>query len=244
MDQIIFISHFLMKNALDLGCQKENATVMYLGVPLLSKDTIPRLREKDNDRIRFICVARIVPVKNHLTLVKAFAELVKATDKEVELVLIGSGELEKRTQQTIKALQMARHIKLLGGMGNDQVLLEIAKSDCVILISSQYTVKGRIHQEEGLGLSLVEGGGMGLPMIGSRSGGIPEVVQDNINGYLVDPMDIEEIKNAMIKIVNDPIKSTSMGENAKAMVATDFNLDIQIKKFQSMFMSIIQKDPE
>ncbi|MGB5965971.1 MAG: glycosyltransferase family 4 protein [Sulfurimonadaceae bacterium] len=239
MDQIIFISHFLMETALGLGCPKEKSTVMFLGVPLLSKDTISQHIKQEKESIRFICIARIVPVKNHLNLVNAFADFVKATDKKVELLLIGAGELEKKIQQNIQALHMDQHIKLLGGMSNEKVLLEIAKSDCIVLISKQYTIKGKINQEEGLGLSLLEGGGMGLPMIGSRSGGIPEIVHDNINGYLVDPLNIEEIKNAMIKIVNDPVKSKSMGENARAMVETDFNLELQIKRFESMFMTII-----
>jgi len=244
MDQIIFISHFLMKTALTLGCPKEKAIVIYLGVPILPNNIRLKHLKQKKDSIRFICIARIVPVKNHVTLINAFAKFVKATDKEVELVLIGTGELENKIQEKIQSLHMDKYIKLFGGLNNDKVLTEIAKSDCVILISNRYTLNGKINQEEGLGLSLLEGGSMGLPMIGSRSGGIPEIVHDNINGYLIDPLDIEEIKNAMMKIVKNPMKNKSMGEHAKEMVETEFNLDMQSKKFQSLFRMIIHNHPK
>ncbi len=244
MDQIIFISHFLMETALSIGCPKEKATVMYLGVPVSSLSILSKQTKKETDCVRFISIARIVPVKNHSTLISAFTEFVKTTDKEVELVLIGAGELEKEIQEKIQLLHMEKHIKLLGGLSNDKALNEVAKSDCVVLISKQYTVKGKINQEEGLGLSLLEGASMGLPMIGSKSGGIPEIIQDDINGYLIDPLNIEEIKNAMIEIVKNPTRSKSMGKKAREMVEKDFNLDLQIKKFQSLFTGIIHNHPK
>lgn len=239
MDKVIFISQFLMDIALGLGCPKDKSIVMYLGVPMLSKLLLSEQINKEHDSTRFICVARTVPVKNHLALIKAFSQVIQSTDKKAELILIGTGELDKLIRQKVHSLNMDRYIKLLGGLNNDKTLVEISKSDCIVLVSKQHTVKGKINQEEGLGLSLLEGASMGLPMIGSKSGGIPEIVHDNINGYLVDPSNIEEIKKALTKIIEDREKSRSMGENARQMVENNFDLDIQIKKFQSLFMTII-----
>jgi len=235
-DKIIFSSYFLMKTAHDLGCSTVKSVVNYIGVPTLSLEKyLPRA----NMPFRFICVARMVPVKNHITLIKAFSQLIKETNRSIELVLVGSGELEAYISHTIDVLKINKDIRLTGALNSQDTLLEIAKSDCSILVSAPYVVPNVMRQEEALGLSLIEGGGMGLPMIGSKSGGIPEIVLDGITGYLVEPLDSLQLKEAMLKILLDPEKSKEMGKNAAQLVQKKFDLLKQNKKFENIFMDII-----
>lgn len=237
MNKIIFVSHFLKNIALSLGCPESKTIVHYLGVPKINETQ----QNAINDTFRFISVARLVPVKNHLNLIRAFSELLKQTNKKVELVLVGAGELETKIKKEIYSLGVEKNVKLLGGMVNNKVLPEIKKSDTLILISKVYIVKGITNQQEGLPISLLEGASLGLPLIGSNTGGIPEIITHNKNGYLVNPLDIYDICNAMFKMINDPVKSKQMGEKSKKLIERKFCMEKQMEILENIFSNIISQ---
>ena len=239
-DKIIFISEFLKNVANEIGCPIDKSIVHYLGVPTLNNFIKPE--KLDNEKFCFISVARLVPVKNHINLIRAFSKVHKKSKKEVELVLIGAGELEEEIKREIENLGMKKYIKIKGGMSQDLVLSEIAKSDCLMLISKVYIKEGIMRQEEGLGLVLLEGSSLSIPLIGSKTGGIPEVVTNGVNGYLVDPLDITNISDAMLKLSEDSKLAKEMGNNARETVEKNFNIDSQIEKLEIIFNEIIMSE--
>ena len=236
VDKIIFVSHFLKDVGVSLGCPESKAIVNYLGVPDISEN---HKKTINDDIFRFISVARMVPVKNHINLVRAFSELLKHTSKKVELILIGTGELENEVRNEVFSLGLENQVRLLGGLSNDKVLPHIANADAFVLISKVYMLKAKMRQEEALGLVLLEAAKFSLPLIGSTTGGIPEVVKDGINGYLVNPLDIHEISSAMLKMIEDPIKTQQMGKKAKELVEEQFSMEQQIKKLEKIFLDIL-----
>lgn len=241
-DKIIFISHFLKNIALSLGCPKEKSIVQYLGVPVLTGSLSST---EKNTAFTFICVARMSPVKNHINLIRAFAKVIEKSEADsVELILVGTGELSEIVKNEIVSLGIANYVKLMGGLPNNKVLQLISQSDSLVQVSRIYSIPGKTRQEEGLPISLLEGATMSLPLIGSKTGGIPEIIEDGKNGYLVDPLNIEDISNAMLKIALNPEKSKNMGNNAKSLVENKFNLSKQNKKFEEIFVHIIDSDKE
>lgn len=239
IDKIIFVSHFLRDLACSLGCPKEKTVVNYLGVPLLP--TITTDNSSPNHKVfKFICVARMSPVKNHINLIHAFTKVVKQVGaKNVQLTLVGSGELKGFIEKEIATLKLSDHVDMTGGLNNEKTLQLIAESDCSVLVSKVYIVPSNERQEEGLPISLLEGAALGLPLIGSHTGGIPEIIDDGKNGYLVDPLDVDDIANSMLKIMSDRNKSKTMGKAAKHLVEEKFNLTKQNRKFEEIFMDII-----
>jgi glycosyltransferase involved in cell wall biosynthesis len=69
---------------------------------------------------------------------------------------------------------------------------------------------------EGFGLVFLEAGAYGLPVVGSRCGGIPDAVIDGETGYLVDPADAEAAGRAMIRLTEDPALSLRLGQAGRA----------------------------
>lgn len=237
IDKVIFVSHFLRDVAISLGCPKNKTIVHYLGVPDIFED----YKKTTNDNMfRFICVARMVPVKNHINLVRAFSELIKHSLQNVELVLIGTGKLENEIKSEVHSLGLENKVRFLGELCNDKVLPHIANANTCIMISKIHIIKDVMRQEEALGLALLEAARLNLPLIGSRTGGIPEIVQNEINGYLVDPLNIEEISNKMLKMVENPIKTKQMGRKAKELADKNFSMEKQIEKLEEIFLNIMK----
>ena len=173
VDKVIFVSHFLEGVALKLDCPKEKSVVNYLGVPVIEERTVI---SEEGKTFEFICVARLTPVKNHIRLIQAFAKVVEVLQEKVTLSLIGNGELRPHIEEEIQKFGLETQVKMLGGLTNDKVLPLVQKADCIVLVSQINVKKGRAREEEGLPISLLEGASLGLPMIGSQTGGIPEMV--------------------------------------------------------------------
>jgi glycosyltransferase involved in cell wall biosynthesis len=88
---------------------------------------------------------------------------------------------------------------------------------------------------EGLPLSLVLAMGGGLPVIASRVAGIPEIVEDNVNGLLVDPGNAAQLAAAMVRLVEDHALRASLGEAARAFVLPRFGIDRYVASVTSLY---------
>jgi len=235
-DKLFFVSGFLQKEAIKLGCPLEKSCVNYLGVPDFEKALVVF---KETGVFQFIMVARMTAVKNHVNIITAFSESLKESGGSHELVLIGGGELESEIHQLIKRLGVTESIRLMGELTNEQVISEIAGSDCVVLVSKVHKVKGISCQEEGLPVFLLEGGRMGKPSIAGTTGGMPEVVENGVSGYLVDPLSVTDIKEAMLEILYSPSNAHEMGLNAKKIVEKKFNFERQMRCFEMHLLAML-----
>ena len=238
VDTVIFVSHFLKNVAVKSGCPKNKTLVHYLGVPDISSIYQKTVHD---DIFRFIMVGRMTPVKNHLRVLQAFALLVEKTSKKVELILIGDGELKQEIENTIKNLDIEKYVQLLGALPNQEVLTYMANANTSILVSQAYIIPGVVRQEEGLPISLLEGASLGLPLIGSKTGGIPEIIEDGKNGYLIDPLDKKALLGAMHSLVEDHEKCLKMGKKSQEVVKEKFCFERQMNKLENIFLELIEK---
>jgi len=236
-DKLIFVSEFLMGAAKKLGCPEQKMCVNYLGVPDFE---ISKYHSKITEPFKFIMVARMVPVKNHVNAIDAFARAIKETNEPMQLTLIGYGDLENSIEDQVLKLGINKNIRMLGRLCNERVIEEIAHSDCVVLVSRIHSIKGITNQQEGLPISLLEGARLGLPAIACNTGGIPEIIEQGSNGYLVNPLDIDDIKDAMLKMVENSEKTKTMGEKSKLLVQNKFDFNKQMKKIERIFLNVLE----
>ena len=113
--------------------------------------------------------------------------------------------------------------KYLGFINNIQDEL-LRYTDVMLLIS----------KSEGLPMALVESQEMGIPIIATPVGGVPEIVEDNINGFLVEP-DIEEIYKKMEVLLLDKEKYIDMCKNSKKQFNKKFRLELMTKKYYDIY---------
>jgi len=146
-------------------------------------------------------------------LIEAFGRL-QHRFSEFKLVIIGDGpyleDLEK-----LAVSQKINKIEFTGSLSQEQVKNWMKKCWCFVLPSFS----------EGLGLVLLEAASLGKPLIGSDTGGIPEIIEDGENGFLIAPGSIEELTAVLAKIMSDKKLAISMGETGKRIAENKFSLE-------------------
>lgn len=143
--------------------------------------------------------------KDYPTYLRTAAEVIKA-DPTIHFIIAGQGPEEKRIRKMISTLHLESNIHMLG-FRND--IVDVMKSLDLFLITSK---------TEGLGTIVLEAFAAGVPVVATRAGGIPEMVEDTVTGLLAEPGDIASLKNATLRILRDPILKNTFVQNALTRV--------------------------
>ena len=117
---------------------------------------------------------------------------------------MGEGGKRQEIESLIKELNLGDRIKLLGKLPHKQTLLEIGKSEIFICPSLA----------EGLGIVFIEAQACGVPVIGTRVGGIPDVIRHNETGLLIEPQSSEAISQALKKMFGNEELRQRLRQNA------------------------------
>ena len=179
---------------------------------------------KNNDKV-LISIGRLEKPKGYLNLIKSIKILDNKYDN-YKLLIIGKGNLYQAIKKEISKNNLEQKIKLLSEREDIEKLLKISD---IYIMSSLW---------EGLPISLLEAMASGLPVITTDVGGINEVIDNNRNGLLVEPGNIEKLAYEIENILqSDNEKLTKMGLNAKNTIKKYFSLKDQIKKYETLYMS-------
>ncbi len=157
-------------------------------------------------------VAALVPHKGQRHLIEA-AHLVVQKMPDVRFVILGEGELREALERLIKEYHLEKHV-LLPGFRTD--VLGCIKSFDLFVMSSV---------TEGLGTSLLDAMACSRPIVATRAGGIPEVVDEGVTGLLVPPRDHAALADAILALVGDPARRQAMGEAGFARVNEKFTVE-------------------
>jgi len=156
---------------------------------------------------RIICVGRLSWVKGHKYLLEAWPQILRQFPG-AQLVLVGEGEERKNIERQIENLHIEKSVKLLGNLPHKQVLEEMSKSEIFICPSLA----------EGLGIVFIEAQACGVPVIGTRVGGIPDIIEDGKTGLLIEEKNSKEIEEAVFQLLHDESLRKRFIENAKNTV--------------------------
>src|SRR4026208_1624563 len=138
-------------------------------------------------------VAALVPHKGQRHLIEA-AHLVVRESPDARFVILGEGELRESLERQVRDHHLEKHV-LLPGFRTD-VLGWIKGFDLFAMSSVT----------EGLGTSLLDAMACARPIVATRTGGIPEIVEDGVNGLLVPPRDHAALAGAIVKMLKDPAR--------------------------------------
>lgn len=132
-----------------------------------------------------------------------------ATDREpgLKLIVVGDGDLRGYYQQMALQLGLQTEVTFVGEVPDDALPQYYALADVLVLPSKDMS--------EGFGLTLLEANASGKPVIASRVGGIPSVVQNGRNGLLVRPNDATELAEAILRLKRSLTKTREMGRNGR-----------------------------
>jgi L-malate glycosyltransferase len=172
-------------------------------------------------------VAALVPHKGQRHLVEA-AGLVVRQVPDARFVIAGEGELRPALERQIKDHRLEKHV-LLAGFRPD--VLSLHKAFDIFVMSSI---------TEGLGTSLLDAMAAGKPIVATSAGGIPEVVTDGVNGFLLPPRDHHAMAAAIVRLLKDPALRQRMGDAGYSRVCDQFSAERMLKETASVYDRVIE----
>lgn len=184
-----------------------------------------------NDNVKMklntiVTVGRLEEQKNHAMLIKAFSQIRKEFD--VNLEIWGMGSLEADLRELVNHLSLDNYIKFMGNSKNIKKEIEGCR---LFVLSSNY---------EGMPNSLIEAMALGLPVISTDCpcGGPKELIDDGINGLLIDCNNVDELVKKIRKLLTDKQFSKEIGDNAKLSV-DKYNPQMIFQEWENYILKVI-----
>ena len=171
-------------------------------------------------------VGRLVDVKRHDVLIRAFADLRRAVP-DAYLVVVGGGPLENELLALAHRLDVDTCVHLVGHQPEAWKFLYIM--NCFALTS----------RSEGMPQAVLEAAIAGLPIVATRVGGLPELIDDGHTGILIEPNDPEVLTRALLTVLRDPEAAREMGLAALQRVESRFHVRRMAQVYHRHFLEII-----
>lgn len=202
------------------GLQESIIPVVYNGIDL--SKCIRKNDYEANGVFTIVHVGRFMKVKNHKTLIRAFARFAEKKES-IRLQLLGEGELLDEMKDYAEKLKVADKVEFLGLQSN--VYPYLNKAD-VFCLPSEY---------EGVPMTLIEAMGTGLPIVASNVGGIPDMLVNGENALLVEPNYVA-VEKAIEKLYNDVEFRIRLG-NAAALRSEEFSAKVMASSYIKIYRS-------
>ena len=172
------------------------------GVPRAYAPDVPRL----------LCVGRLIPIKGHIVLLRAFAQARRQVPS-LRLDIAGRGPLEPALRALVKELGIQDGVRFLGYVAPIQRAIEDAAA---VVVPSM---------GEGFGMVALEAMERARPVIAAEIGGLGELVEDGVTGYLVPPGEAEPLADAIVALASDLPRAAELGEAGRRRVLEEFLQD-------------------
>src|SRR5271167_2829637 len=151
---------------------------------------------------RFLCVGRLIPIKGHVVLLRAFKQVLE-TRPDARLDIAGRGVLEHGLKDLARELGLGEAVRFLGHVSPVQEAIE---NSLAVVVPSL---------GEGFGMVALEAMERGRPVIAASIGGLEDLIRDGETGLLVPPGDADSLAQAMLTLAADPARAAAMGVEAR-----------------------------
>lgn len=178
-------------------------------------------------------VGRLTEKKGVRYLIDAMA-LVVNKYPEAKLLIVGHGELEQNLRDQVKTCGLENVVLFVGGIANTQLPVFYATAD--IFIGPSVQVKG--GDTEGFGLTFVEAIMSGCLVIGTRIGGIEDIIEDRVTGFLVKPNDANMLSEKIIEIVEKNELFQEMKGSGRALMREKFDWTFVAKRYEKLLYNV------
>lgn len=167
-----------------------------------------------------LTVGRLVESKGHDMVLLALQK-VKEVFPEVVYCIVGEGPKQEDLNALVRKLGLGGNVIFAGRVNDEELPSYHHSCDIFIMTSKEIKERGEV---EGFGIVFLEAGACGKPVIGGKSGGIPDAVIDGVTGILVDPNNVDEIASAIIRLLSDRDLALRLGENGRKRVERELNI--------------------
>ncbi len=234
-NKIIFVSDYERTLFLNkIGAFPDKCITIHNGINI----HVPKVDSIDDFRKRYGMresgpivgmIARFSKEKDHGTFLLAAREVLKS-DSHVTFLLVGEGSTKKEMEDFSEALGISDSIIFTGFVEDASKVISVLDIGC--LSSTQ----------EGLGIVLLEYMAFAIPIVATNVGGIPEVVKDGINGFLVEPGDHRAMAEGISALLKDSKLRSRMGRNGFSILEQNFTQESMIEKIENLYATLIHQE--
>ena len=221
--RIACVSHAAARNVLALGVPASQLVVIHSGLPSVKPTPAPG----EHATLRLGIVGQIGPWKGHDDLLDALA-LLSRGGVRVSLRIFGTGVPIYVDSLKRRAADLNLHDQV-EWCGVERNQAEIYGNIDVCVVPSRF--------EEPFGMSALEAGGFGRPVICSAQGGLPEIVDDGVTGFVVEAQRPDQLSRAIRSFANNSHLVKTMGAAARKRVQSEFSLE----RFVGQFLKVVQE---
>jgi colanic acid/amylovoran biosynthesis glycosyltransferase len=178
----------------------------------------------DEAELRILNVAQLERRKGHAVLIEAIAQLAEA-GVQVRATIVGEGPERPALDRLCERLAVTDRVELVGAVGQDEIRDFYARADVFVLPSFA----------EGVPVVLMEAMAMRLPTIATRIMGVPELVEEGVNGLLVAPGRPDELAAALRELAKSPPLRRRLGERGREVVAERYDVEQSARALAALF---------
>ncbi|HEY7212190.1 MAG TPA: N-acetyl-alpha-D-glucosaminyl L-malate synthase BshA [Bryobacteraceae bacterium] len=224
-DGITTISEFMRKRTVDFfGIQKPIEVIHnFVNCSLYKPDEEAR----KEGRKRILHISNFRPVKRVLDCVRALAQVRKEVD--AELVMAGDGPDRGPAEQLAYELGMERHVRFLGKQDHMERL--IPRMHALHLPS----------ETEAFGLAALEAMACGVPPVATQAGGVPDLITNQVDGFLEPVGDIEAQAKRLIELLSDASLNKRISQAARKTAQTRFSTELIIPRYEAYYQAVTQE---
>ena len=228
--RVLVRSDSLRQAVIDLGCAPEKIEIQRAGIPLADFPFRERGIPGDG-QWRLLQAGRLIEKKGLKTTLRAFARFQKEFPA-ARLTIAGEGPQLEELQSLARELQIGSAVDFAGFVSQEK-LRELFYFSHIFLHPSE---TGRDGNQEGVPNSMLEAMASGLPVFATRHGGIPEAIENNVSGLLVNERDDRALADGLIETAKSPDRLLAMGRVASESVTKNFNQTEQTRLLEEIYL--------
>ena len=212
-------------NAVAASVISHRAEVIYAGIEV---EPVPRSRANRSGPLQLGVLSRLTPIKNVAAVIHAAARL-RDLGIAIQVNIAGLGPCEDSLRSLARELNVTDRVCFLGWREDIRELL------------SGWDLLAMPSFDEGFPLSALEAMAAGLPVLASRVGGLPEIVEDGVTGNLIPPGDIEALVLHLVELANDRMRLSKMGAAGRKRVQEKFTEEAMASHMASFYAQLLRQ---
>ena len=227
------------------GVRPDRIAVTYNGIDLAETDAYIDAPAASSERVRaafprnaptIFSVARMDMRKGADKVIEAMPRILDAVPG-ARFVLGGSGRDSQQIKELARRSPAARSITFLGRLSDDEVRECYTRCDVFVMVSRAGEKYGEV---EGFGLVYLEAAAFGKPAVAGSLGGAPEAVSDGETGLVVNPLDSDQVADAVIRLLTNPDDARRMGARGRRRAERVFKWSNTAAQFKSCIRDVVE----
>jgi colanic acid/amylovoran biosynthesis glycosyltransferase len=231
-DRILVLGPYMKKQLVSLGCAEEKLRIHHLGIETEKVRFVKREIKKD-EPIRFLIASSFLEKKGVDIAVQALGQISQAYNFTIDI--IGDGPLKPSIESHIEKFNLKERVKLHGYKPYD-FFINLAEQCHVFIQASKTTSDNR---KEGTPMAIADVMATGMMVVATRHSDIPELVVDNVTGYLANENDLPDLVGTLKRLLDEPERIAEMGEKARAHVEREFNVKTQAELLEQHYFELL-----